>query len=888
MSLRSRLPLIVLLLALALPLAGQELPPEDSLFHLLQAERAEQYEQYGMHYRLVQGNARFFHNDTYLLCDSASWNVDAKFIEAFGNVQVIQNNTLLKSDEMVYWIDESKAQFRGPVVELLDKDGNVLRTSNLTYNTKDSVAVFSYGGAMKDKDGGVIESERGTYDGKEGMFTFENRVELYLDSIEIKTTNLRYMSDEEKAYFGRETFLWRGNGFLRADAGWHDRKALVDHFSDHVFMFDPSYDAWADELYYDQQTGSVDLYRNAQVLDTTNKTAYLGDHLQYLPATDSLSQRGLLTGEPAIVYFGENENHVVDTLFARADTIFVYTVPRCDVPEAEVNEAKKRLDDIHFDALAKKRSEEGAKREEERIKKMREVGMLPPEWVERQRDSLAAVARADSLAAIQHVADSLAAIQRAADSLAAVAAAAVADSLAALAALDSTSVIPVLDSLVIPAFDSTSVIPGLTRDPDSLAVDPPIDSSALSSPRDTTPIRYVHAWHGVRMYRSDMQGKCDSLVFCELDSIARLYTDPVLWNEGRNQLTADEMHLLMENSAISRGSMITNAWLISQQDSIHFNQIKSAEMLGYFRDNELYRFDALGGVSAIFYMAEEDVITTINVKESRSLTAALKDGTAKRLLYTESIKSDAYPVGQLAPEKQRLKDFNWRGDERPLSRDSITTRVVRTSERDAYADILPPMYRETNKYFDNYMRELFERRAAERAAEEARRQAERDSLAAMEAAEALAAMPAADTTALIPAIDTSAVMPALDTTAVMPALDTLVKPEPDSAVMPGLNRHLEPAADTIRPRIESGVTGGIEPAVKDAGKPEMTPASPETVEQSLQLSRAEQRALRRAKRIAMREARRAERLARKEARRAEREARRAEREARKKSKQTND
>lgn len=856
MSLRSRIPLVVLLLALALPLAGQELPPEDSLFHLLQAERAEQYEQYGMHYRLVQGNARFFHNDTYLLCDSASWNVDAKFIEAFGNVQVIQNNTLLKSDEMVYWIDESKAHFRGPVVELLDKDGNVLRTSNLTYNTKDSVAVFTYGGAMKDKDGGVIESERGTYDGKEGMFTFENKVELYLDSIEIKTSNLRYMSEEEKAYFGRQTFLWRGNGFLRADAGWHDRKSLVDYFSDHVFMFDPSYEAWADELFYDQQSGSVDLYRNAQVLDTTNKTAYLGDHLQYLPATDSLSDRGLLTGEPAIVYFGENENHVVDTLFARADTIFVYTVPRCDVPEAELNDAKKRLDDIHFDALAKKRMEEGAKREEERIKKMREVGILPPEWVERQRDSLAAVARADSLAAIQHVADSL----------------------AALAALDSSAVVPALDSLVIP---------GLTRDLDSLTVEPPIDSAALPPPRDTTPIRYIHAWHGVRMYRSDMQGKCDSLVFCELDSIARLYTDPVLWSEGRNQLTADEMHLLMENSAISRGSMITNAWLISQQDSIHFNQIKSAEMLGYFRDNELYRFDALGGVSAIFYMAEEEEITTINVKESRSLTAALKDGNAKRLLYTEQIKSDAYPVGQLEPEKQRLKDFNWRGDERPLSRDSITTRMVRTSERDEYADILPPMYRETNKYFDNYMRELFERRAAERAAEEARRQAERDSLAALEAAEALAATAASDTTTVTPVLDATAVVPAPDSlvtpaldTLVKPAPDTLVKPASDTLVIPGLTRDPEPAADTIRPRIGSGVTGAV--------KPEPTPASPETVEQSFQLTRAEKRALRRAKRIAMREARRAERLARKEARRAEKEARRAERESRKKAKQSND
>ena len=160
--------------------------PKDSVFRLVQAERAEQYEKFGVNYRLVKGHARFLHNDTYLLCDSASWNVDAKYIEAYGNVQVIQNNTMLKSEEMFYWIDDSKAQFRGPLVELFDKDGNMLRTSRLEYNTKDSVAVFDYGGALKDKDGNVIESSRGTYDGKEGLFTFEERVELYMDTVEIK------------------------------------------------------------------------------------------------------------------------------------------------------------------------------------------------------------------------------------------------------------------------------------------------------------------------------------------------------------------------------------------------------------------------------------------------------------------------------------------------------------------------------------------------------------------------------------------------------------------------------------------------------------------------------------------------------------------------------
>ena len=907
--------LLLLLLAGGFPLfAQQKKAPKDSLFRLIQADRAEQYERFGMQYRLVQGHARFLHNDTYLLCDSASWNVDAKFIEAFGNVQLIQNKTMLKSEEMQYWIDESRAQFRGQIVELIDKDGNTLRTDRLTYNTQDSVAVFEYGGALKDKDGGIIEGRKGTYDGKEGLFSFEERTELFLDSIEVKTQSMRYLSEEGKAYFGRNTYVWRGNGFLRADAGWYDRANQMIHFSDHVFMFDPSYDAWSDMLYYNQATGAVDLYQNAQVLDTVNKSVYLGDHLQYLPATDSLSQRGLLTGDPAIVYYGENENHVVDTLYARADTFYVYAVPRCDVPKEEVSAAEKRLEDMLYDALTAKRTEEAEAREKDRIEKMRQVGKLPPEWVERAKqaeaDSLAALARLDSLVTAGAV-DSLVAAEK---------------SLRA----SRTSVDSLINAVLHPVIeepddkddtpdapdavrdsssvvrDSTAIIPGLTGNPadstgvstrnpaDSTAVIPGDSTAVTRPPRDTTPIRYVLAWNNVKMYRSDMQAACDSMVFSELDSIARLYGEPVLWNEVRNQLTADEMQLLMKDGTFSRGSMLTNAWIISRQDSVHFNQIKSTEMLGYFYDSKLYRFDALGGVSAIFYMADEDVITTVNLKESRSLTAALKDGQAQRLLYMESIKSDAYPVGEVEPEKQRLKGFVWRGDERPVSRETITAREVRTSERKQYEHMQRPLFRETNKYFDNYMNDLIERRNEERRAEAARRQAEKDSLdrlaylAQVEQqaiADSLAAVARRDSLIAagfpldsagnpIYALDSlgnlaPAVIPVTpgDTTTVIPGLTGNLNGAtgnlPDSTAIAPKENIILPQPDPTRPTRSRRDSAAVVPG--QAG--DVTPASPETVVKTENLTRAEKRALRRAERKARREARRAARLARRLSRR---------------------
>ena len=839
-GLRPILLTVVLLLAGGTSLFGQKKSEKDSLFRLVQAERAEQVYEYGTNFRRVKGHARFLHNDTYLLCDSASWNVDARHIEAFGNVQLIQNKTMLKSDQMNYWIDESRAVFQGGLVELLDKDGNTLRTNRLTYNTKDSVATFEYGGALKMKDGNVIESRQGTYDAKEGLFTFVDRAELFMDTLEMRTTELRYFTETNRAHFGRNSFVWRNDGFLRSDSGWYDRGQQRAYFADHVFMFNPSYDAWGDELYYDQVTGAVDLYRDAQVLDTTNQCIYLGGHIQYIPATDSLSDRGLLTVDPAIVYFGETENHVVDTLYARADTILVYALRRCDISDEEIKAAERRLEDLTFDALGKKRADEAVEHEKDRIEKLRKVGKLPPEWVEQQQkataDSLAALASLDSLVALGAV-DSLLAAD---DSLRA--SRSRVDSLLKVAAQLQEEK-EVKEKKTLPGKLSMMARDSLSAEADSLK---PLE------PLDTTLVRHIVAWNHVRMFRSDIQAMCDSMVFTEIDSVARLYGSPVLWNEIRNQMSAEEMNLLMKGGEVTRGNMVTDAWVISQQDSIHFNQIKSTEMQGWFRENKLYRFDALGGVTAIFYMTDEDVITTINVKEAKSLTAAIKEATAQRLLYFESIKSDVYPVGELDPEKQRLKDFKWRGDERPARKEDVTTHRIRQSERADYANVKRPLFVETNKYFDNYMFNLFDRIETEKQAEKMRRQEEQDSLAREEVLRQLE-------------------QERLDAEQAAVQADSLVVPQADT-LSPGAVpvETADSTAVTVAVAQEAPVAAAEKIAVPVETEPEPAVASQETVTRSEQLTRAEKRALRKAERQARREARRAARAARKAARKAAR------------------
>ena len=199
-----------------------------------------------------------------------------------------------------------------------------------------------------------------------------------------------------------------------------------------------------------------------------------------------------------------------------------------------------------------------------------------------------------------------------------------------------------------------------------------------------------------------------------------------------------------------------------------------------------------------------------------------------------------------------------------------------------------PSYRETNKYFDNYMYKLFEKLDAEKRAEQMRKQAEADSLAALEAVSAALADSLSQMNArliaegiepnqeIIDQIRDSMIRFAIDSIAAK-RLEAPMREQPDTVAV-----QEEPARDTIAVRDSSAFVPETpvmpeKAAVSVTERPErieriekkeeeVAAASPETVIHTEQLSRAEKRALRRAERKARREARRAERLARRLAR----------------------
>ena len=601
-----RLTYVLLAFLVSLPVFAQQQDQGDSLVWLMSAKSAKMVDVEGARYRKVVGPARFLHNGTYLICDTALWNVETKVIDAWGNVSILQDETVLTSDKLTYLVDQDLAQFRGTLVQLTDKDHNTLRTRHLDYNTKDSVAVFMNGGAMRDKDGQIIESRSGSYDSKTKVFDFENDVNMFTDSIFVKTRNLKYESDLNLATFGSGTNAWQDDNMLSSETGWYDRAKELFFFSKDVHVMTPDQEGWCDSLFFHRMTSDVEMLGNAQITDTTRNVFSLAGRIQY---QDSLS-KVTLTRKPAVITQTEEKDGSVDTVYLGAEKLVYYTVRKFDIDSTVTLEARQRLEALDVDPVGNFRKQAA----EEAARAAEEEAMKDPNYRAKKAASQSKTGRRSAAPPVE-------------DSL--------------KVSRDSLVMPPMMPDMSLMEMKDGSGIRDRHEAADTLATADTVEVAPL----DTTKIGFLEALHNVRIYKKDMQVVCDSLLYSDLDSLARLFREPLIWQEVRRQYAADSISVVIRNETMDKASLMSNAFIAIQEDSVHFDQIKATEMMAYFDDKGgLKRFDALGGSSALFYIEENDVLATVNKTESKMLSATFKDGEIQRIYYYDSPKNDGYPV----------------------------------------------------------------------------------------------------------------------------------------------------------------------------------------------------------------------------------------------------
>jgi lipopolysaccharide export system protein LptA len=592
--------------------------------------------------RLI-GHVQLLHNDAVMTCDSMYHYSSENVVEAFGHVYIIKNSTRLYGDTLYYDGNTSLARVRGKLVRLEDSSA-ILRTFNLDYNTKNNVGYFFGGGTLADKEN-VLESKKGYYYSDLKLAKFHGEVEMHNDTYDIHSDSLHYYTQTETAVFLSSTSIWHKDGYLSCRRGWYDRPRDYFHFAQDAYVLSEKQEMWADSIFYERTIGKSDLYRNIQMLDTTRSLLVFGDEAHLLNEQDVT-----VTRNPSMAYYEEkeDENHRVkrDTVFLRADTLKYISLK---------NPAFYGVDTSKIDTATMQQTDTTILRQSDTTVVQQ---MTPPGSATMTPDTIMPPCPIPFLG------------------------------------------ITALDSLQRDLRRLRAEIPKKTPSPVYSAMfarKPAVDTStAPPAPVIDSVLQYFYAYRAVKIYRNDGQAVCDSMVFFVNDTLTEMFYNPVLWNTN-NQISADKIRFISKDSVLYCGEFLGSAFMVSEEDSIHYNQIKSRDMFAYFENNEIYLMDVIANVQTIFFMDEDSVLVNINFAESANMKIFIKDRKVARVRYLTQIKDDMHPLDNMPREKQRLKGFAWHDALRPKTRYEVCNRHIRPSQRAAVSTIIKPTFPITKK-----------------------------------------------------------------------------------------------------------------------------------------------------------------------------------------------
>jgi lipopolysaccharide export system protein LptA len=188
--------------------------------------------------------------------------------------------------------------------------------------------------------------------------------------------------------------------------------------------------------------------------------------------------------------------------------------------------------------------------------------------------------------------------------------------------------------------------------------------------------RIVRTYHNVKIFKSDLQGKCDSIHTDQSTGLTKMFRKPVLWSD-KNQITGDTIHLISntETQKLDSLKVLNNSFIVSK-DSLSkndFNQIKGRNMFGKFKENKLRLLLVKGNAESVYFNRNEETaeLETITKEISSNIEFTLEKGQIETIKYLKKSDGITYPPSKLPEDVRQLKGFIWRENEQPKSKEDI-------------------------------------------------------------------------------------------------------------------------------------------------------------------------------------------------------------------------
>ena len=654
------------------------------------SDYAEGFREDGEEIRKLAGNVELRQDSVYMSCDTATIRVTDNILSADQNVVIQQNDTLVVfSDSLAYLGNEQIADLFYNVV--LQNGQQQLFTDRLNYNLETKLAQYFAGALLTDGET-QLQSKRGYYYVDTNEAFFKDSVVVVDPEFELRADTLQFNTKTKLVTFLGPTRIVIDESKIYCEAGFYDTDKNKAEFRINPQFVKNDQQATADIIRYNGQKKEITLEGNARFEEKDRLAT--ADRIRYDEVNDITYLEGngiFIDGEQRIVsdiiiYDAKNGKYTTNGRSVVNDGPQILKAEQIDFDDA--TGMGIAIGNVFWQDTSTNIT---ITSEEMRYDKETDylvasggtplmTNLIEGDTMFLVADTLVAV-RADNERFLNKnknesknenlTADNGKVVENTLDTL-------IATGIDTLnqTTLDSVRTKP-LDTLENVVADTTQTISIDTLNnliTDSLQIDSlqtqTLDSLKIEEP-DTS--RNVLAYGDVRIYKSDLQAVCDSLVFEGRDSIFHFYQNPLLWSDT-TQFSADTISMQLENGTLDTIFLKDNGFIVNSPDEIKFNQIKGRDIEAYFRDENLYKVLVEGNAEFVYYLIDDvDAYIAANKALCSNMILNFKSNEVQRINCFPNPKAQLVPIQKTSDSELELAGYGWYMERRPMSKADLYT-----------------------------------------------------------------------------------------------------------------------------------------------------------------------------------------------------------------------
>ena len=624
----------------------------------------------------LKGNVKLLHGSDTLYCDSAYFYTKRNSVEAFGDVVIRQADFTEAAADYMRYNGATKVVYMradGPdrEVQLYDGKVNTLWSREIDYNMTTKVGRYRKRGYLQTKTT-ILESNTGAYNMKTKDARFKGDVVVNDPDYRALSSDLGYNTNTEVVRFFGPSVVSNDQSILQTRNGIYDSRNRKAHFIERASILNQAQYTEADTLDYDRNTGYAIAIGKVIAIDTGLKSTMYCGYAIY----NEIYKTMMAYDKPLM-----KKTDGKDSLFIRFDSLYSAPDPSYKKPLTAQDSLQRTADIISASAGV-------------------DSTLLPDSTaVNIAKDSLTTSNIADSATVSGLIPDKdlidtadLAAVKpQETDTLqnALQPPPPITDSGKVQPATVIEEMKRKMDAMVYRKKDVETQQITARTDTTTMLSTPleqrrRLDSASMTynnTPQaDTSAPRYFVGYRNVLIYSDSLQGKCDSIRYSQVDSVLRMYTNPLLWPRN-SQMKGDMIFMRLDSSKLKEVHIPKNANMSTRsgpEKAGMYDQIQGNTIRAYLRNNKMDSLIAEPNASSIYFIRDDDsAYVGSSEAKSERIEVIFENEEINLIYYRKDVEQKTTPMKDVTPSALHLSRFSWEEKLRPKSLEEFLQGTTR-------------------------------------------------------------------------------------------------------------------------------------------------------------------------------------------------------------------